>query len=284
MSQSSQGVLAPSLDDAWQILREIADRCGGDPGHQGLVGPAKTPEGVTPRSMIFLETPGWAGTSSGARAAFDSMRKDLEREGITILTRKTDKLAAEIEVALRQAMPLTRQINAWESRWPLNTYRDRGKGLSDILLDRLKEAETLTLSDYCRALAERTRIGQLYAGLAEIADAVVTLSAPDVAPIGLESTGDPTFALPSSFLRVPSLSLPLMQIHNLSLGLQLIGFEHRDAQLVAHGIAVQAIHGRPRHRSAPWPLKHAHRIIRSGTVAQAAGAANGRVRQVMTLS
>jgi Asp-tRNA(Asn)/Glu-tRNA(Gln) amidotransferase A subunit family amidase len=242
MSQSSQGVLAASLEDAWSVLREIVDRCGGDPGHQGLVGPASLPAAKTPRSLIFLETPGWATASVAARAAFESIRKKLEREGIAIATRHTDRRVADFEIALEQALPLTRQINAWESRWPLNTYRDRGKGLSDSMLARLKEAEGLTLDGNRKALAERARIREVYAGFAEAFDAVVTLSAADVAPVGLQSTGDPAFALPSSFLGVPSLSLPLMQIDNLPLGLQLIGFAHQDAQLMAHAGAIQAIH------------------------------------------
>jgi Asp-tRNA(Asn)/Glu-tRNA(Gln) amidotransferase A subunit family amidase len=242
MSQSSQGVLAASLEDAWSVLREIVDRCGGDPGHQGLVGPASLPAAKTPRSLIFLETPGWATASVAARAAFESIRKKLEREGIAVATRHTDRRVADLEIALEQALPLTRQINAWESRWPLNTYRDRGKGLSDSMLARLKEAEGLTLDGNRKALAERARIREVYAGFAEAFDAVVTLSAADVAPVGLQSTGDPAFALPSSFLGVPSLSLPLMQIDNLPLGLQLIGFAHQDAQLMAHAGAIQAIH------------------------------------------
>jgi Asp-tRNA(Asn)/Glu-tRNA(Gln) amidotransferase A subunit family amidase len=242
MSQSSQGVLAASLEDAWQILREIVDRCGGDAGHQGLTGPAGPLPAEMPRTLVFLETPGWTEVSAGARSAFEMTRSALEREGIDILTRYSDERVEKVESALTQAMPLTRLINAWESRWPLNTYRDRGKGLSDALLARLKEAEGLSLEDNRRALSERARIREAYAGLAECADAIVTLSAPDVAPVGLQSTGDPQFALPSAFLGVPSVSLPLMKIGNLPLGLQLIGFEHRDAQLVGYAAAIQAVH------------------------------------------
>ena len=32
-SQSCQGVLAATLNDAWSVARAIADRAGGDPGY-----------------------------------------------------------------------------------------------------------------------------------------------------------------------------------------------------------------------------------------------------------
>ena len=40
LSQSATGVLATTLEDAWQVAYEIAVRAGGDPGYPGLFGPA----------------------------------------------------------------------------------------------------------------------------------------------------------------------------------------------------------------------------------------------------
>ena len=39
LSQSVTGVLAATLEDAWQVASEIASRAGGDPGYPGLFGP-----------------------------------------------------------------------------------------------------------------------------------------------------------------------------------------------------------------------------------------------------
>ena len=39
LSQSVTGVLATTLEDAWQVAWEIASRAGGDPGYPGLSGP-----------------------------------------------------------------------------------------------------------------------------------------------------------------------------------------------------------------------------------------------------
>ena len=68
-------------------------------------------------------------------------------------------------------------------------------------------------------------------------------SAPGAAPVGLQSTGDPAFAVPGSLLGVPALSLPLLSEGGLPVGLQLLGFEQRDADLFALAGAVEQILG-----------------------------------------
>ena len=61
----------------------------------------------------------------------------------------------------------------------------------------------------------------------------MTLAAPAAAPVGLGSTGDPVFAVPFSLLGVPAISLPLMHEQGLPLGLQVTGFQGKDAAAVA---------------------------------------------------
>jgi Asp-tRNA(Asn)/Glu-tRNA(Gln) amidotransferase A subunit family amidase len=57
----------------------------------------------------------------------------------------------------------------------------------------------------------------------------------------MAATGDPTFAVPASLLGVPALSLPLLSAGGLPLGLQVIGFEGRDADLFAVAAGLPAI-------------------------------------------
>ena len=66
-------------------------------------------------------------------------------------------------------------------------------------------------------------------------DACITLAAPGAAPEGLNSTGNPEFAVPSSLLGVPSLSLPLFEVDGMPLGLQVIGYFDRDADAFRRG-------------------------------------------------
>jgi Asp-tRNA(Asn)/Glu-tRNA(Gln) amidotransferase A subunit family amidase len=131
------------------------------------------------------------------------------------------------------------RINCWEWRWPLNTYRDRDAGkLSRVMLDRLQEAEAMTLDDYRRDLASRERARARYAALASVCDVCVSLSAPATAPVGLGWTGDPACTVHASLLGIPALSLPVLQDEGLPLGLQVTGFADRDAQAFAAAGAI----------------------------------------------
>ena len=242
MSQSAQGVIAATLADAWAVLRAIADRTGGDPGHPGLYGPATMPAAVRPRSVVVLEMPGWAEASAAAKAAFEAACRRLADAGITLETRKTEPVVEAAEQAVAKSMLLTRKINAWESRWPLNTYCDRDRTrLSTAMVERAAEAEAMTLAEYRGYLAEREAVRASYAGLAGVADAAITLSAAGEAPVGLRSTGSATFVVVGSLLGVPAVSLPVLGVAGLPLGLQVLGFKDKDGELMAAAASIEAI-------------------------------------------
>jgi Asp-tRNA(Asn)/Glu-tRNA(Gln) amidotransferase A subunit family amidase len=232
-SQSCDGVLAASLEDAWNFCWAIAQRAGGDPGYPGLAGPEHMLPGRPPATLIMLETSGWELASPSAKAGLEDAVERLRIANVAIIHRRNNDLVAALETELAKTLDLTISINAWESRWPLNTYRDHNAaGLSKMMLDRLALAESMRIDDYRRALAERVHIRAVYARLASFADAAITLSATGAAPVGLHSTGNPIFAVAGSLLGVPAVSLPLLNDEGLPLGLQLIGFEQQDAALI----------------------------------------------------
>ncbi len=232
LSQSCDGALAATLADAWVMLREIAARAGGDPGYPGLAGPRELPAANQPRTLALLETPGWAVVQPAARQALEAAVERLRGAGVAIITRRDTPALEEAERGLAEANTISRAINNWESRWPLETLRGR-PGLSQAMRERLDQAAAMTREEFERLLAERARIRQAYAKLAAVCDACVTLPAPGPAPIGLRSTGDPIFAVSGSLLGVPALSLPLLEAEGLPLGLQVMGFEQQDAAAVA---------------------------------------------------
>jgi Asp-tRNA(Asn)/Glu-tRNA(Gln) amidotransferase A subunit family amidase len=242
MSQSAQGALGASLADVWQVLIEIVSRAGGDPGWPGLAGPPSLPPAKAPRALVVLETPGWSKTSGDLKEAFQGLLRRLEASGVALVNRKTSPAVDAVERALESALALTRDINGWESIWPLNIYRDRDAAkLSPIMRERLAESEKMTPDDYRKALESRVKMRAAYGALASIGDGCITLSATGPAPIGLESTGDPAFAVPGSILGVPALSLPLLSEAGLPVGLQLLGFEQRDADLFSVAGAVEKL-------------------------------------------
>jgi Asp-tRNA(Asn)/Glu-tRNA(Gln) amidotransferase A subunit family amidase len=235
-SQSCTGILAATLEDSWQVAYEIARRVGGDAGTPGLTGPGKAPAPVKPRRLVFLETSGWAIASDAAKACLQDALQKLAAAGIEIRTRHDDADVAAIEIELADAFTLSNRINSWEMRWFIAgcAERDASK-LSKLMLERHEQSKQMTIEDHRARLKERTRVRALYAELAKTGDACVTLSAPGTAPAGLRATGNPQFAVPSSLLGVPALSLPVFEIDGMPLGLQVLGYAKADAHAFAIG-------------------------------------------------
>jgi Asp-tRNA(Asn)/Glu-tRNA(Gln) amidotransferase A subunit family amidase len=242
LSQSTHGPIAASLPEAWQVAYEISRRAGGDPGFPGLYGPPTCPTPAKPRRLAVLETDGWAVATSEAKKAFAEASAKLKLAGVALASRHESEKIAAIEDAIRDARELSHNIIAWESRWPINTYRARDASkLSQAMLDLGARAEALTLDDYRRDITERARRRAIYQSLEAEFDACVTLAAPGAAPVGLESTGDAAFVIPGSMLGVPAISLPVLQDDGLPLGLQLLGFADADAALFSTAGGVLAL-------------------------------------------
>ena len=233
-SQSCTGIIASTLEDTWQVAAEIVARVGGDVGTPGLIGPNTCPAPAKPKRLAFLETVGWSAADASAKDLMQDALKVIKAAGVDIATRHDDAKIAAVEPEILDAHPLSNKINSFETRWFLRGARDRDAAkLSKIMQTRLGESETLTLDDYRAALIERSRIRALYAALAASCDGCITLSATGGAPKGLQSTGNSAFAVPSSLLGVPALTLPLFEIDGMPLGLQVLGFFNEDARAFA---------------------------------------------------
>ena len=234
-SQSCQGVIAASLEDAWLTAREITARAGGDPGFPGIRGPRTVPEARKPARLALLQTAGWSVATADAKAQLEAALDRFRAAGVIVVDRTSDDGIANVEEVIADAMALSTTINTWDFRWPLNVFArnmDHAK-LSPVMQARLVDAERMTLEEYQDAIEERDRRRATFARLADQYDAAVTLTAPDAAPLGLESTGNPIFVVPGSMLGVPAVTLPIMRTQGLPLGLQLLGFSGRDADLFA---------------------------------------------------
>jgi Asp-tRNA(Asn)/Glu-tRNA(Gln) amidotransferase A subunit family amidase len=244
ISQSSTSTFAATLEETWQIARAITARAGGDPGYPGVSGPMDAPPPQKPRRVAVLYTEGWDRTVDDAREALDDARWRLEEAGIEVVDKTSHSGVAAVEAAIVGGVDLSGGLNNWDFRWPLNTYArdmDRNK-LSEQARDRLAAAETMTQKDYQGLVRKRQRIRDIYSGLKKDADVCMTLSAPGPAPEGLDWTGDAVFAVPSSVLGTPSISLPVLEAEGLPLGLQIMGYANEDAAAMAAARAVLALY------------------------------------------
>ena len=234
MSQCVHGPAAATMEDAWIVTREIADRAGGDPGFPGLYGPAEPPAATKPRRLAVLETAGWSQADPAAKAAFEEAVEKIRLLDVEIVRRAGHRVLADVESVLVRASPTSFRIVNYENRWPLNTYRAKDPSkLSQAALASLAEAEAMTLDDYRALLAERDNARAVHARLAADCDAAITLAATGAAPFGLSSTGNTVFNVPASYLGTPAISLPVLTVDGMPLGLQTIGYLNRDAELYA---------------------------------------------------
>ena len=173
----------------------------------------------------------------------DEAREKLRAADIDVIDRTSSTAVEGVEAAIATARELSMQINAWEGHWPLNTYAndmDKSK-LSTSAVGRLEQAQAMTQEQYQGLIVERETVRATYEALRPEADLCVTLSAPGAAPVGLDWTGDPIFTVPTSLLGVPSLTLPVLEDEGLPLGLQLIGYVDRDADLFAAAGAIDTL-------------------------------------------
>ena len=231
-SQSVQGAIGATLADTWAVVRAIADRAGGDPGHAGLVGDADLTGRAGPRRIALLQSGGWSATTEGARTAFMEAKVRLAATGIEIRGRADDPDIEAVEKAIADSLPLTQAINAWEGRWPLNTYADLdGEKLSGPARERLKTAEAMTQREYSELIARRTAVRSIYGKAASRYDVFVTLGACGAAPKGLGSTGNTIMNVTASLLGCPALTVPVLEDEGMPLGLQFLAGLDRDAAL-----------------------------------------------------
>lgn len=231
-SQSCQGAIGATIADVWATITTITARTGGDPGNVGVSGAVNFAGPAKPQRLAILETGGWGATTEGARQTFAAARDRLAAAGIELRSRADDPDLEAAEQHLTDALPLTQSINAFEGRWPLNTYAalDQGK-LSPPALDRLKTANAMTQRDYAELLKRRAASRAAYAKAASRYDAFVTLGACGAAPKGLGSTGNTVMNVAASLLGCPAITLPLLADESLPLGLQLMGSVDLDAAL-----------------------------------------------------
>ncbi|MET0526871.1 MAG: amidase [Microvirga sp.] len=235
LSQSCTGSIAPSLEDAWILARAVAAEVGGDPGYAGLGGRLLPPDARAPRRLGLLRTAGWSIASEDARAALEATAETLRGAGIEVLTPETSASLAALEGAVTEALPQTLRMLAWEWRWPLNAFAARDAGaLSPSSRERARTAREVTRDEYVSLLRRRREARELFATVMADHDALIGLSAPSAAPVGLETTGNPICAVPGSFLGGPAIAMPLLQDGGLPLGLQVLGRPDEDEMLFAH--------------------------------------------------
>jgi Asp-tRNA(Asn)/Glu-tRNA(Gln) amidotransferase A subunit family amidase len=105
--------------------------------------------------------------------------------------------------------------------------------LSAKLVEVIGIGKGVTEQEYTSALALREPLGEDLRPIFETYDAILTPAAAGPAPEGLSSTGSPVFNFLWTYLGLPAISLPLLEVGGLPLGVQLVGAKDEDGKLLA---------------------------------------------------
>ena len=227
------GVHANALEDAWQILRVLAAEAGPVPGSHGLTGPAELPTKQAPKRLMRMYTPGWELASASVRAAFEDALAKLSNSGVDIVEPQSASALQVLEDDFARADWCIAEVAAFEMRWPFFEYEREGHKFHARIERLLERAHAITLDDYNAALAWKDAFRDRYMASAQMIDGVIGLTAPEIAPVGLENLGNPLMCSPASCMGAPAITLPALSADGFPLGLQLIGFNGYDADLFA---------------------------------------------------
>jgi len=219
------GAFARSIDDLALILDCLAGNDPNDPDSRPFAAPrfrATTDE--QPRrqpSFAFVRTPVWDKADPDARSALEGLAKQVGAREV------------DLPAHYAGAWPAQRAIMAAEMAHNLGAYVDKGGEVSPQFRSLIEEGRKVTAAEYMAAVCSARHYAEGMMGIFEqSADAIITLSAPGVAPKG-NATGNPMFNTLWTLAGFPSLNLPLLaNADGLPIGVQLVGAPGRDERLL----------------------------------------------------
>jgi Asp-tRNA(Asn)/Glu-tRNA(Gln) amidotransferase A subunit family amidase len=230
------GILGGTLTDVWESAHHIGSVAGGDPGYPALAGPPTLPAARRPARLARQYTAGWPKTDASSKALFEMFLRSLQEQGMEILEPDSAPELQRYEEATARVPEFFFDLMTFELRWPLRQWNELRPGLvSDAVAGYLKKADSLTVEDYRRACERRDTLRAEHRALAGRVDAFITLAHIGPGQLGQPATGTPWYNDASSAVGAPTFNLPLLVVDDVPLGVQITGFEGRDADLA--GIA-----------------------------------------------
>ncbi|MDT2019634.1 amidase [Methylocella sp. CPCC 101449] len=173
--------------------------------------------------FAFWRTPAWEHAEAGTHAAFGELVRELGSACQTIeMPNECDNL-----IAYQHTVQ-----SAENAAWYGSILDRHAAQLSPAMRARLEAGQQVTARAYLEAETARD---VLYAAMAPVLhryEAIICPAAPGPAPQGLQATGNPIFNAMWTYLGVPAVTLPLLEVDGLPVGVQLIGPRRGEARLL----------------------------------------------------
>lgn len=222
------GVLARSVEDIALLTDCLAVYDPGDdvasPHSHAMMAAVAAGDPPAPPLFAFIKTPAW---SEGAPAMHEAYGELVEALGPTVVE--------EFEVAsLADIIEWQRLVQLAENAAYYGPLLDRhAEHLSQGLRERLTLGATVPVRQYIDAVNARAPAYDAVSRLFDRYTAILTPAAPGPAPRLAEGiTGSPIFNGLWTYLGMPAVSLPLLEVDGLPLGVQLVGARGDDARLL----------------------------------------------------
>jgi Asp-tRNA(Asn)/Glu-tRNA(Gln) amidotransferase A subunit family amidase len=219
------GGYARSIEDLALLLDVLVGQDPADPDTRAYAAPgfaaAVAASSSLPPRFAFVRTPKWDKADAEARAALEDLAGEVGASEV------------ELPADYAGAWDALRAIMAVEMAHNLGPHLDKGGEASQQFRDLVAEGCSVTAVQYLAAARDARRYAEGMMGIFEqVADAVITLSARGVAPVG-NATGDPVFCSLWTLVGFPALNMPLLESsEGLPIGVQLVGAPGRDERLL----------------------------------------------------
>ncbi len=165
------------------------------------------------------------------RATVAELDRVVERIGrYTVVEAGTPDLIAMDEQLAGSGL-ICFDLFAGESAFTLSAHVEAGEP-DPRLRELVDHAAALGADGLRAARSERDRLRARWAALSEHVDVIITLATTDQAPFGHETTGCRRMPATSSLLGVPAITAPWATVDGRPQGIQLLGFEGADEELL----------------------------------------------------
>lgn len=185
-----------------------------------------------PPSFAFIKTPAWDQADPAMQEAFAELTAELGSQ------------CDEIEIGgLAHVLEWQRLVQLAENAAYYGPLQDRARDLLSAGLNaRLDEGAKVPVRAYIEAIASREKAYEKVADIFSHYSAILTPAAPGPAPRLEEGiTGSPIFNGLWTYLGMPAVSIPLLEVKGLPVGVQLVGPRRDDGRLL---------------RTARWLVQH----------------------------
>lgn len=224
------GVYGRSLDDIALLVGALDQHDATDDVSYARAGTDYDTVPFQDAKLAAFKTPAWGEADDDTKQAFERFVASLAvSEPNLNIAPKFDEICE-----LHKVVQASENVHYYD---PL-VEKDASK-VSDTLKARLETGRTTSVKQYLRAITQRAALHALIDAELTRYDALVCLSSAGPAPAGLETTGNPIFNGLWTYLGLPTVTLPALNVRGLPCGITLVGRRRGEARLLRVAAAVE---------------------------------------------